>query len=97
MRKNYTFLINVNLSKRNVKLILKILNDLEPFFATSESAHECPKKPNLHTNSLNKLRLLFICYTYVYVFQRGAQKKRNETIAVLVQLFWKNLNLIKKK
>jgi hypothetical protein len=77
-----------NLSKRNVKLILKILSDLEPLVAlrTKKSlystrscvnwalfgtrgplkrsfhsrfklAHSCQKKPNLHTNSLNKLLL----------------------------------------
>jgi hypothetical protein len=63
-----------NLSKRNVKLILKILSDLEPLRDSSKKtlfvcklgffgheftrvlkAHECQKKPKLHTNSLNKL------------------------------------------
>jgi hypothetical protein len=75
-----------NLSKRNVKLILKILGNLEPlrglsnkkktlystrscvnwtFFGTRGSlkrsfhsrfnlVHSCQKKPNLHTNLLNK-------------------------------------------
>jgi hypothetical protein len=75
-----------NLSKRNVKLILKILGDFEPlrgssnkktlystrscvnwaFFETRghlkrsfhsrfKLTHSCQNKPNLHTNSLNKL------------------------------------------
>jgi hypothetical protein len=63
-----------NLSKRNVKLILKILSDLEPLRDSSHKktlhstrscvnwanerfklAHSCQKRPNLHTNSLNKL------------------------------------------
>jgi hypothetical protein len=74
-----------NLSKRNVKLILKIFSDLEPlrgssnkktlystrscvilaFFGTRgplklsfhssfKLVRSCPKKPKLHTNSLNK-------------------------------------------
>jgi hypothetical protein len=83
-------LINVNLSKRNVKLVFKILNDLQPLRGSSNKkktlystrscvnwavfdtreplkrsfhsrfklAHSCQKKPNLHTNSLNKLLLL---------------------------------------
>jgi hypothetical protein len=78
-----------NLSKRNVKLILKVLSDLEPlrgssnkktlystrscvnwaFFGTRgplkrsfhsrfKMAHACQKRPNVHTNSSNKLLLL---------------------------------------
>jgi hypothetical protein len=79
------------MSKRNVKLILKVLSDLEPlrgssnkktvystrscvnlaFFGTRgplkrsfhsrfKMAHACQKRPNLHTNSSNKLLLFFI-------------------------------------
>jgi hypothetical protein len=80
-----------NLSKRNVKLILKILSDLEPLKSSSNKktlysirscvnwsffgmsgpvsnasetsvlkAHECQKRPNLHTNELNTT---FFCST----------------------------------
>jgi hypothetical protein len=59
-----------NLSKRNVKPILKILNDLEPkglleqknvvfnvkrFTRVLNWPTHAKKKTNLHTNSLNKL------------------------------------------
>jgi hypothetical protein len=77
-----------NLSKRNVKLILKVLSDLEPLRGSSKKktlystrscvnwvflgtrgplkrsfhsrfkmAHACQERPNLHTNSSNKLLL----------------------------------------
>jgi hypothetical protein len=60
----------INLSKRNVKLIVKIFSDLEPLGGSSNkktlySTCSCviwafcgtrePLKPKLHTNSLNKL------------------------------------------
>jgi hypothetical protein len=49
-----------NLSKRNVKLILKVLSDLEPLRGSSNkktlySTRPCVNWPNLHTNSSNKL------------------------------------------
>jgi hypothetical protein len=65
-----------NLSKWNVKLILKVLSDLEPlrglsnkktlystrswasFHSRFKMAHACQKRPNLHTNSSNKLLFL---------------------------------------
>jgi hypothetical protein len=52
-------LINVNLSKRNVKLILKILSDLEPLRGSSNkkmlySTRSCAKKPQFtRTRQIN--------------------------------------------
>jgi hypothetical protein len=57
-----------NLSKRNVKLIVKILSDLKlverRIYSNSFvcktivlKAHEYHKEPNLHTNSLNNIQL----------------------------------------
>jgi hypothetical protein len=103
-----------NLSKRNVKLILKILSDLEPlrvssnkktlystrscvnwaFFGTrgplKRSFHSrfklalsCQKRPNLHTNSLNKLLFLSTCVLIL------RESKSENTIISPVLLLWK--------
>jgi hypothetical protein len=98
-----------NLSKPNVKRILKILSVLDPLRGSSNKktystrswvnwpflgtrgplkrsfhsrfklAHSCQKKPNLHTNSLNKLLLFneFVCklFFFLVLVDRGPLKR----------------------
>jgi hypothetical protein len=81
------------LSKRNVKLILKILSDLEPLRGSSNkktlySTRSCvnwsffgtrgPKKPNLHMYSLNNSILLYELHKTVYCRTRGFGARRTQ-------------------
>jgi hypothetical protein len=108
-----------NLSKRNVKLILKVLSDLEPlrgssnkktlystlscvnwaFFGTCgplkrsfhsrfKMAHACQKRPNLHTNSSNKL--LFSTVSNISRDEGPRQDLHEDMSQIESQNMWQN-------